>query len=146
MGEIYVKYSTLGNNELERFLLNEGCEPVVPALLDFLLYCVVNVMNDAEYYGKGKSKAGIYKFIYKIVHRMQKKIIKIFEQEGSFEPVHDFETLRACADEVINQGVKMGEGWLIPAEMAAFARAAYPISYARNRSDVCPIILQAKVL
>lgn len=126
VGEIYVKYSTLGNNELERFLLNEGCEPVVPALLDFLLYCVVNVMNDAEYYGKGKSKAGIYKFIYKIVHRMQKKIIKIFEQEGSFEPVHDFETLRACADEVINQGVKMGEGWLIPAEMAAFAKSGVP--------------------
>ena len=57
---------------------------------------------------------------------MQKKIIKIFEQEGSFEPVHDFETLRACADEVINQGVKMGEGWLIPAEMAAFAKSGVP--------------------
>ena len=46
VGEIYVKYSSLGNNGLEKFLLEEGCEPVVPALLDFLLYCVVNVIND----------------------------------------------------------------------------------------------------
>ena len=52
---------------------------------------------------------------------MQKQIIKIFRKEGTFEPVHDFGHLRACADKVINQGVKMGEGWLIPAEMAALA-------------------------
>ena len=38
-----------------------------------------------------------------------------------FEPLHDFEHLRRCADKVINQGVKMGEGWLIPAEMTALA-------------------------
>ena len=29
--------------------------------------------------------------------------------------------LRACADKYMNQGVKMGEGWLITAEMAALA-------------------------
>ena len=52
---------------------------------------------------------------------MQKQIIKIFRKEGTYEPVHDFGHLRACADKVINQGVKMGEGWLIPAEMAALA-------------------------
>ena len=52
---------------------------------------------------------------------MQKKVIKLFEKDGTFEPLHDFEHLRKCADKVINQGVKMGEGWLIPAEMAAFA-------------------------
>ena len=48
------------------------------------------------------------------------RIIRITEKCG-FEPLHDFEHLRRCADKVINQGVKMGEGWLIPAEMAALA-------------------------
>ena len=43
------------------------------------------------------------------------------KKQGRFEPLHDFEHLRRCADQVINQGVKMGEGWLIPAEMAALA-------------------------
>ena len=121
VGEIYVKYSSLGNNDLERFLLNENCEPVIPALLDFILYCIINVVNDYTLYGHGRAKALAYKAVYKFVHRMQLNVIKQFKADGNFEPVHDFEHLRACADKVINQGVKMGEGWLIPAEMAALA-------------------------
>lgn len=121
VGEIYVKYSSLGNNDLERFLLYEGCEPVIPALLDFILYCIINVVNDYALYGHGRGKATAYNAVYKILHRMQKNVIRLFKEDGNFEPVHDFEHLRACADKVINQGVKMGEGWLIPAEMAALA-------------------------
>ncbi len=121
VGEIYVKYSGLGNNKLEKFLLSESCEPVVPALIDFVLYCIINVVNDRRLYGRVKNAAFVYNLAYKLVHGMQKKVIKVFEEEGSFAPPHDFEHLRTCADKVINQGVKMGEGWLIPAEMAALA-------------------------
>lgn len=121
VGEIYVKYSNLGNNDLEKFLLSENCEPVVPALLDFILYCIINVVNDGRLYGHSRTTSRIYNIVYKFVHGMQKKVIKLFEKDGTFEPLHDFGHLRKCADKVINQGVKMGEGWLIPAEMAAFA-------------------------
>lgn len=126
VGEIYVKYSSLGNNELEKFLLSENCEPVVPALIDFVLYCIINTVNDGKFYGHSRIRTFAYNLVYKLVHGMQKKIIKQFEKEGSFTPVHDFEHLRACADKVINQGVKMGEGWLIPAEMAALAETGVP--------------------
>ena len=37
VGEIYVKYSSLANNHLERFLLEQGCEVNVPGLMGFLL-------------------------------------------------------------------------------------------------------------
>ena len=33
VGEIYVKFAPLGNNNLEAFLLKENAEPVVPGLL-----------------------------------------------------------------------------------------------------------------
>lgn len=118
VGEIYVKYSPLGNSNLEKFLYQEGCEPVVPALMDFVLYCIVNNINDAKFYQKNKKSALVYKIVYKFLLGLQRKIIKLFEAEG-FEPPHDFEYLRTCADRVIHQGVKMGEGWLIPAEMLA---------------------------
>lgn len=121
VGEIYVKYAHLGNNNLEGFLLSENCEPVVPALMDFLLYCVVNVINDRKLYGHKAVTAFVYKILYGYVRKRQKAIIKQFEEDGNFEPIHDFEHLRSCADKVINQGVKMGEGWLIPAEIAALA-------------------------
>ncbi len=120
VGEIYVKYSPLGNSGLESFLLSEGCEPVVPALMDFVMYCIVNNINDAKLYGKNKKAAFVYKIVYKVVLKISRNIIKIFKRYG-LTPPHDFEHLRALADEVIHQGVKMGEGWLIPAEMAALA-------------------------
>lgn len=121
VGEIYVKYSSLGNNHLEQFLLSEDCEPVVPVLMDYVLYCVVNNINDGRLYGKKSLFITVNKILYSVLHRMQKNIIKIFKKQGVFEPIHDFEHLRKCADKVLNQGVKMGEGWLIPAEMAALA-------------------------
>ncbi len=121
VGEIYVKYARLGNNRLEEFLLSENCEPVVPALMDFVMYCVINVVNDRKLYGHSALKAFVYKIVYNHLHKMQLAIIDLFEKDGTFTPIHDFEHLRRCADKVLNQGVKMGEGWLIPAEMAALA-------------------------
>ena len=122
VGEIYVKYSPLGNSHLEDFLHSEDCETVIPGLMDFVLYCVVNTINDHTLYGRNSAAMTLlYKLVYKLLHHIQKDIIKIFVEDGTFEPLHDFEHLRRCADKVLNQGVKMGEGWLIPAEMAALA-------------------------
>ncbi len=120
VGEIYVKYSPLGNSHLEEFLLSEGCEPVVPALMDFVMYCAVNNVNDAKLYNKRSITTPVFALAYRYLHHVQKKIIRLTRKYG-FEPLHDFEHLRKCADKVLNQGVKMGEGWLIPAEMAALA-------------------------
>ena len=58
---------------------------------------------------------------YKIIHKAQKTMIKAVKEHGVFEAPHDFDHLRSLADKYINQGVHMGEGWLIPAEMAALA-------------------------
>ena len=90
VGEIYVKYSALGNNHLEEFLLSEDCEPVVPVLMDYVLYCVVNNINDGKLYGKKSLFITVNKILYSVLHRMQKNIIKIFKN-SPFEPIHDFE-------------------------------------------------------
>lgn len=121
VGEIYVKYSPLANNHLEDFLISEGCEPVVPAFLDFCLYCAVNTVNDGKIYNFSTNTTKIFGIAYKLIYRMQKQMIKIVKEHGEFDPPHDFEDLRAYADKYMHQGVKMGEGWLIPAEMAALA-------------------------
>ena len=121
VGEIYVKYSPLGNSHLEDFLLSENCEPVVPALMDFILYCVINNINDAKFYGHRSPSVLVFRLAYRWLYGKQKKLIRLMKKHGRYEPLHDFEHLRRCADKVINQGVKMGEGWLIPAEMAALA-------------------------
>lgn len=121
VGEIYVKYSPLANNHLEDFLISEGCEPVVPAFLDFCLYCAVNNVNDGKIYNFSNNSTKIFGIAYKLIYGMQRRMIKTVREHGEFDPPHDFEELRAYADKYMHQGVKMGEGWLIPAEMAALA-------------------------
>ena len=121
VGEIYVKYSPLANNHLNEFLLSEGCEPNVPGLLDFVLYCASDSVNDAQLYDKKDKSSWLYKIGYNVLYRYQKQQIKVIKEHGVFKPPHDFEHLRKCADKYIHQGVKMGEGWLITAEMAALA-------------------------
>lgn len=121
VGEIYVKYSPLANNHLEDFLISEGCEPVVPAFLDFCMYCAANGQNDRKIYGVRSTSTFLYSAVYKLIYKKQREMIKVMRDFGVFDPPHDFETLRSYADKFISQGVKMGEGWLIPAEMAALA-------------------------
>ncbi|MGN1114390.1 MAG: 2-hydroxyglutaryl-CoA dehydratase [Oscillospiraceae bacterium] len=121
VGEIYVKYSPMANNHLNEFLLSEGCEPVVPGLLDFIMYCASDAVNDARIYDSRTAKTVAFGLGYDVLYKFQKQMIKAIKDQGAFDPPHDFEHLRRCADKYINQGVKMGEGWLITAEMAALA-------------------------
>lgn len=123
VGEIYVKYSPLANNHLEDFLISEGCEPVVPSLMEFVMYCAAGTFHDAKIYDNPTKMSLAYKAGYKLLYAKQKELIKAMKEQGSFEPLHDFEHLRHLADKYINQGVVMGEGWLIPAEMAALAQS-----------------------
>lgn len=48
VGEIYVKYSSFGNNGLEQFLLSQGCEYMVPGVLGFFQYCFANIEMDTN--------------------------------------------------------------------------------------------------
>ncbi len=121
VGEIYVKYSPLANNHLEEFLIREGCEPIVPPLLEFIMYCASSTMMNGKLYGYRSKETTFNGIGYKLIYAKQKQLIKIMKKHGVFEPFHDFEELRENADRFISQGVSMGEGWLIPAEMAMLA-------------------------
>lgn len=123
VGEIYVKYSPLGNNHLEDFLISEGCEPVVPSMLEFILYYLVNKVNDAKLYGRATASTPVFHMLYNLFLGKQKEVIKVMTQHGIFKPPHEFEHLLHSVQQYINLGVNMGEGWLIPAEMGALAES-----------------------
>ncbi len=117
VGEIFVKYSPLGNNNLERFLVEEGAEVYVPGLVDFMLYFLTTFMDDAKLYGVRKFKAFVSKFIYKAFLKKNDEIIKIIEDDGTFRAPTSFSKTVKFREGYISEGVKMGEGWLLTAEM-----------------------------
>ncbi len=121
VGEIYIKYSPLGNNHLEDFLISEGCEPVVPSMLEFILYWSYNKVNEAKLYGTRTAATPLYNMIYKMFLAKQHEVIDVMKEHGVFVPPHDFTHLLASVRQYISLGVNMGEGWLIAAEMGALA-------------------------
>ncbi len=117
VGEIFVKYSPLGNNDLENFLVSEGAEVYVPGLLDFMLYFVCNNMFDTKLYGVRKLTAFISKIAYRVLLGREKDIINIVKKESTFMPPTLFSETVKLREGYISEGVKMGEGWLLTAEM-----------------------------
>ncbi len=117
VGEIYVKFAPLGNNNLEKFLLSEGVEPVVPGLTDFIIFKIYNRVADVELYGgKWIKKVGCSLFM-KYIEACQRDMIEALEQSGRFRAPGTFQDLHRLVQGYLGDGNKMGEGWLLTAEM-----------------------------
>ncbi len=121
VGEIFVKYSPLGNNNLEDFLVKEGAEVTVPGLLDFCLYCVYNNLMDTKQLGRNKAQYPIWRLLYKFFIGKQKDLIDVIKENSEFEPPTPFEHTVSLIKGYIGIGAKMGEGWLLTAEMLELA-------------------------
>ena len=118
VGEIFVKFSPLGNNELEKFLLSENAEVVMPGLLDFCMFSCHNSVTDAKLLGMNKGKGLIFGAALKFFEKKQIDSIDLMKKQGVFEPPTPFGRVIDLADGLIGHGAKMGEGWLLTAEMA----------------------------
>ena len=121
VGEIFVKYSPLANNNLEKFLINEGSEVVVPGLVDFSLYVAYNNIMDYKLYGKNRLTSFVWYIAYHFLCKKKNDVIKLLSESNRFEPWTPFEKITNISKDVINVAVKMGEGWLLTAEMLELA-------------------------
>ena len=121
VGEIFVKYSPLGNNNLEQFLVDEGAEVVIPGLMDFCLYCVYNNMLDHKLYGMQKLSQPAYHAAYRYLVGKERDMIDAIAAHGRFTPPTLFTRTVSLVQGTISMGVKMGEGWLLTAEMLELA-------------------------
>lgn len=125
VGEIYVKYSSLGNNDLEKFLHEEDCEVMVPGLMGFLMYCVENGIIDTALYGGSVIKTKISSMINDYLIKVEDMAIKAIKEFKCFTPPTGFRHLKTLGDKVIGLGAKMGEGWLLPAEIMELIQLGY---------------------
>lgn len=126
VGEIYVKYSALANNDLEAFLHSQDCEVCVPGLMGFLLYCFHNPSVDRSLYGGGFFRSRLSRLALRYLINREHLITEALKPYPQFGPPASFDRLAQFGEEVIGQGVKMGEGWLLPAEMMELVSSGCP--------------------
>ncbi len=119
VGEILVKFQPDANNDAVGVIESEGCEAVLPGLLEFFMMNMHSSQWRLDHLGIG-SKGGV---------RLQQGLVWLIEAYqrpakralaragGKFSVPHDLHTLAQRAESVISLGTTAGEGWLLVAEM-----------------------------
>ncbi len=124
VGEIYIKYSALGNNYLESFLQKQNCEYMLPGLMSFVMYGADTHLTDYKLYGGSFMKYGTAKAAMWYLKRLESAMLKALEH-SPFKAPASYEETKAMAKGVIGYGSNMGEGWLLTAEMLELAKSGY---------------------
>ena len=125
MGEIYVKYAALGNNNLEAFLESQDCEVNVPGMLAFILFKVDNRLEDIKLYGGSGVKYGIISLLMNYLVKVEGTLIDAVKKAPRFVPPSSYAHIKSLVKGVIGYGDKMGEGWLLTAEMLELTESGY---------------------
>lgn len=124
VGEIYVKYSPLGNNDLEKFLESQDCEVNLPGLMGFVEYCIANMTLDVELYGGSKLKGMGADALLSWLDSIGESMNAALRRNGFYAP-GSFRELMKKPEGIISLGAKMGEGWLLTAEMIELVEGGY---------------------
>ena len=124
VGEIYVKYSPLGNNSLEEFLAAEDCEVNVPGLMGFCQYCIFNTYETRHLYGGSIWEELVPEGLLEWLDGVEKTMHEAMRAHGFHAPAR-FKDLIRLPEGIIGLGAKMGEGWLLTAEMVELVQSGY---------------------
>ena len=124
VGEIYVKYSPLGNNDLEKFLESQDCEVNLPGLMGFVNYCIANYGLDVELYGGNKLMQTGANALLSWMDSVGVACNEAMRHYGFYAP-GSFRELMEKPKGIISLGAKMGEGWLLTAEMIELVEGGY---------------------
>ena len=125
VGEIYVKYSALANNQLEAFLRSQDCEVNVPGILGFAFFKVDNRIEDIKLYGGNPLKLGVCNVLMDILGKNERMMLDCLAEYPQFHAPCPYKELKKMVEGVIGYGAKMGEGWLLTAEMVELIHSGY---------------------
>lgn len=119
VGEILVKYHPTANNDLVQIIEQEGCEAVMPGIIDFFLYCAYDY--DFKYQSLSKSKLAALagNLSVRAIEYFRKDMRKALAKSKRFTSPHSIDELAHGAAPILSRGNQTGEGWFLTAEMVS---------------------------
>ncbi len=121
VGEIYVKYNPFANFRMCDWLKDKGIEVVIPPMVDFFTQGLINTRENhkANIQRSNKNYFMSYpvQWFINYHHNRFEKIKKNFKY---YRRTHKIDELAEKASKIVSLTNQFGEGWLIPAEIAAF--------------------------
>lgn len=125
VGEIYIKYASLGNNDLEAFLESQDCEIMIPGILGFIFYCIYERIDNINRYGGSKIQRFLVQKFMNYLLKIEDLTIASVKTNSTFIPPASFLKTKELVKNVVSHGNNMGEGWLLTAEMLELAELGY---------------------
>ena len=126
VGEILVKFQPDANNHVVDLLEEEGCEAVVPGLLDFFLYCFYGPIWNRRNVGTSRKAAWVSRAGITLLHSYRARIVKSLKKTGKFALPVKIDELAMKAQAVLSCGNVCGEGWFLTAEMIELIESGVP--------------------
>lgn len=124
IGEIFVKYNNYAQANISNWLRARNVEVSTPPLLDFLLQFFVNSKVNVA---NGIDKQSIFgkaltPLIWHYINSKVKKAEKILANFKFHEASESIFAKAEAASQILDLSNQFGEGWLIPGEIAHYAR------------------------
>jgi predicted CoA-substrate-specific enzyme activase len=117
VGEILVKFHPTANNNVIDVVEGEGCEAVMPDLMDFFLYCAYDANFKYQYLGGTRKKQVLSNAAILAMEYYRKEMKKALHKSKRFEPPKSIRQLAEGAEPILSLGNQTGEGWFLTAEM-----------------------------
>ncbi len=125
VGEIYVKFAAFANNNLEEFLVEQGCEVMVPGLIGFMLFKIDARIQDARIFGGNHMKKMIASVLLKYFTKVEKVFMDAIDRSKVFTQLSSYQDTKPLVEGLISVGNRMGEGWFLPGEMIELVKHGY---------------------
>ncbi len=125
VGEILLKYHPRANLDIVDEIINEGAEPVLGDITNFVIYCLNDNVYQARSFGGSKIKGGFSWLLIKHYESLRRPLLEAVRGtpvEGNMGLSQGLDDIRGF----ISEGQQAGEGWLLTAEMIDFIRTGTP--------------------
>ena len=118
VGEILVKFHPTANNEVVKLIEDEGCEAVMPDLMDFFFYSAYDQKFKYENYGVcSRLSKDINMLAIKYMESYRKTLKRELTNSKRFHAPKHIKELAELAKPILSLGNQSGEGWFLTAEM-----------------------------
>ncbi len=109
VGEILVKFHPDANNNVIGVVESEGCEAVLPGLLDFFLYSFSNARWNHEQLGTSAKSALVGDTLVRVLELYRRPMVKALQKtSGKFSPPVTIHELGEKARQVLSLGNSSG--------------------------------------
>lgn len=126
VGEILVKYHPVANNHIEKVLMDEGAEVVMPDFVDFFLYSAYDPIAKHQILAGSYKEQFFGKLFIKVIEFYRQPMRKALRTSRHFRPPYSIYDTARLAKRHVSLGNMAGEGWFLTGEMVKLIEEGVP--------------------